>query len=308
MNHPFLYLEFYGSHAELGHFLGQTFRSEISRRVKKLKILPVDPYIQAAQKAFPEILVEAQSMAQAARVSFADFFLLNCSELSHCTTVFTHLDNQPVVAHNEDSGSDGETSDDLYILKAKIGNTTILGLHYKHQLIGTSVSINNWGLVQCIDNLHPHSQIGVPRNFVARAVLECRSLAQAKQLLSQTPHASGYNHFLIQDDELLNIAVSPQYQEVEQSSGNHFVHTNHFLTPRGLAQEIYQSQESIDRYQKASRLAKDHMTQVETLALLTVCQDSTLARALLFPTQGKILIQNPSSPDPTFTPYFLELG
>ncbi len=298
MSHPFLYLEFSGPHAELGRFLGKTFRQEINRRVKKLKPLPMGPYIQAAQKAHPEIFAEAQNMAQAAGVSFADFFLLNCSESSHCTTVFTHLDNQPVVAHNEDSSDDSETINDLYLLKAKIGDTTILGLHYKHQLIGTSASINNWGLVQCIDNLHPRSQIGVPRNFVARALLECRSLAQAKQLLSQTPHASGYNHFLVQGNELLNVAISPQYQEIDQSSGNHFVHTNHFLTPAGQAQEAYRPPESIARYQKASHLAKDDMTQDEILGLLTTCQDSTLARVLIFPTQSKILIQNPSSPDP----------
>ena len=299
-----MYLEFTGSHAELGSFLGKKFRLEINQRVKKLKILPVDPYIQAAQKTFPEILIEAQNMAQAAGVSFEDFFLLNCSESIHCTTIFTHLDNQPVVAHNEDSGDDNETANDLHLLKAKIGDTTILGLHYKYQFIGTSASINNWGLVQCIDNLHSRPQIGVPRNFIARALLECRSLAQAGQLLSQTPHASGFNHFLVQGDDLLNIAVSPSYQETTQMTGGHYVHTNHFLTPRGQANETYQPPESVSRYQQASRLAKDHMTQDEELELLTACQESTLARALIYPTQGKILIQNTTS-DLTFSLYQL---
>ena len=68
-----------------------------------------------------------------------------------------------------------DSKNDIYILRKTIKDTTLLELYYYNTLGGISISINSFGLVQAINTLeHIDSQIGVPRNIIARWLSETK--------------------------------------------------------------------------------------------------------------------------------------
>lgn len=278
----FPFLEAIGTPSDIGRTIGQTFRRKIQNSVefRKATIPNYDkyleqtkPYFEITNNYFPHLISELDSMATAAGVSLEDLFFINNREvydsmevIDHCTIAVSFGKNGSVVGHNEDWSI--SALDDLYILKATIGETTFLGLQY-FEALGVSATMNNWGLVQCINDLSAGSQIGVPKNFIARAVLECKSLDEAEDLIRKTPCASGFNHVLVQNDEVRNIEISGNLIAVEKVYGQPYVHTNHFLSPVMINQPQIVSPSSHPRFERAREIVKYDMTREDMIALLS---------------------------------------
>src|SRR5690606_14140046 len=136
------------------------------------------------QSTFPHLIEEMQGIADGAQVEFEDILLFNTREIydlldegreedwDHCTIAATFNADGGLVGHNEDW--DSEAQDELYILKAEINGLKLLALNYAGMLPGLSASMNGYGLVQCVNELHHTSyQIGIPKVVLARAVLDC---------------------------------------------------------------------------------------------------------------------------------------
>ncbi len=157
---------------------------------------------------------------------------------------------------------------DYYLLKAEINGIKFITLAAKTLLAGDSAGMNTFGLCQCINELHSESKVGVPKNFVARAILESKSLNAAEELIRNTPKASGFNHVLVQGHEVRNVEIAGAKIGVSSYINQPFVHTNHYLSPALQKFENFKTINSVERYERASHLTNMGMTVKDMILLL----------------------------------------
>lgn len=312
MAKTFPYLEISGSHVDLGQAIGKNFGEVIKAAItKRRRIIPdydsylpkLEPYIEQTQKFFPHLIDEAKALSGAAGIPFLDYFFINCREVfddyglpDHCTIAVSFNREGAIVGHNEDW--EPEAIDHLYVLKATISDTTFLGLQYMG-IPGVSAAMNNWGLVQCINDLSSAVQIGVPKNFLARAILECQTLDEAENLVRTTKSASGFNHVLVQDSQVLNIEICGQDVAVQKVQNAPFVHTNHFISKEFSQKKAIASPSSVSRYQRAKELAVGGMSEEDMIKLLSdtknrqfpICREKeTIGSVVLIPNKREVWV------------------
>jgi len=320
MTKKFPYLAVIGSHRDLGYAVGETFREKIRKVIAWRKanipeyrelLKKTQHYFLVALHVFPKLIEELTSIAIAADVGVMDLFFLNTRSLydphpdpeaeklvSHdrCTTVVSFSETGAIMGHNEDWAA--ENIDDLYVLKATIGKTKFLGLNYVNELPGTAAAMNNWGLVQGINELHQVDLLGIPQNFLARRVLECQTLDEAEKILTESKQDSGFNHVLVRGKELRNAEIAGGKIDILEVYNQPFVHTNHFLGHL-KKYEIYHTQNSLNRYERAKKLVKNNMTIEEMKKLLAdhqdknypICRDrETISSLILVPEKGEVQI------------------
>jgi len=153
-------------------------------------------------------------------------------------------------------------------------------------------------LVQCINYLNQAVKVGVPKFFLARAVLECRTLDEAERIIRKTPCASGFNHVLVQRNEVRDIEIAGDKVIVEKVVAKPYVHANHYLSYL-KSLEKSRTASSVARYQRARELIKNSMSQVEMKRLLSdtddrlypICRkDATLGSAIFLPNKKEAYI------------------
>lgn len=289
MEKSFPYLEVRGSHREVGLAIGETFRDKISSRIALRKrfiknynrlLEKTRPYFTAAVREFPQYIDEMKGIASGANIPLVDYFFLNTPEVypdieegntlpsaERCTTIVSRTSGGYIIGHNEDAYP--FEIDDLFILKATIGGTTFLCLDYASYLSGSAASINSHGLVQCINNLNNKPSTGVPVYFAARAVLACRTLTEAAELLRRPIWASGFNHVLIQGNSLMDVEICSKAIDVSAVKTNTYIHTNHYLSDEIRAHETSRSASSVERYKRACSLVKNNMTVSQIKSVLS---------------------------------------
>lgn len=327
MSNQFPYLQVSGSHGDIGRAIGKEFAKRIISVVEKrraslanyyTKLELVKPYYQQTCEVFPQLIEEMTEVAKVARVPALEYFFLSCPEVfttaeikawygddrlvERCTTVVGFDAQKVVVGHNEDNPP--ETDPDLYVLKATIGSTTFLGLHYATEIGGGAAAMNSWGLVQCINTLHTEHAMGVPRAFLARAVLECQTLDEAELLVRRVSRASGYNHVLVQGREVRNLESSPAAVGVVRTD-KAFVHTNHFVIPEMASQEAFHTQSSEERYTSSMSQLQPKMDEDDVSGILRSVRNNTRA-TLLFSSDKKLMkIARISDSNNEYTTYHL---
>ena len=278
----FDYLEISGSYKDVGKAIGLKFKKEIQNRVfdrqKEISnysefLKRSEPYYKYAKDFFPNLIDELEATAKAAGVGIMDYFSINNREVydqeqsEHCTVAVSFNGDGALVGHDEDWQSASFNS--LYFLKATIGDTTFFGLQYKVTIPGVAATMNSWGLVQCINDLYQETQIGVPKNFLARAVLETKTLDEAESLLKNTERASGFNHVLVQGNEIRNIEIAGDKLAVEKVVNRPYVHTNHYLSQEMKLLEKFHTKSSEARYERAKELIESNMTKSKMQKLLS---------------------------------------
>ena len=310
----FPYLEIKGTYYEVGHAIGEMFRGKIQETIEDRKktisryqerLDQTKPYYKEAKAYFPQLVDEMRGMTDGAQIELPDLFFHNNPEVydrmaewdrervetsDHCTIAVSFNKEGALVGHNEDWSI--ESLDELYVLKATVGNTTFLGLNYATFLPGSSASLNQWGLVQCINELEQENKIGVPKYFLARAILECKNLEEAETLILKTNRASGYNHMLVQGDDLWDIEIAGHDIDVVKQENTPYVHTNHCISKHMIQYQKFASQSSLERYKRARELVKNDMTKETMIDLLSdttntefpICRENfTIASVLIEP-------------------------
>lgn len=235
-----------GSNYEVGIVIGRSRQKVIQKILAQNKKLfeknfrkylqQSETFLKQANKYFPQYVDELRGIADGAQVTFQELFLSNNREVanfdpmvSHCTIIGIPTEDGYLVGHNEDWDADALTH--LYILDATINGTKIFGLNYANNIIGASVAINGFGLVEAVNELsHQDTQIGVPKDFIARAILDCKKLEEIEDLMKNIPRAAGFNHVLVQGKRLWNIESSAKEYAIEKIDHKKYVHTNHYLT------------------------------------------------------------------------------
>lgn len=312
------YYKIKGSYQQFGEFLGVTFRrsiqESINRRRKEIKgyysYLPKSQEcFEITKKYFPNLIVESEAIAKAADVPLIEFFFINNREVydpaeewdkkhavnpDHCTVVAGFDAGELIIGHNEDWSL--EAIDDIYVLEATVGDTTFIGLNYTVGVSGLSASMNNYGLVQCINDIYQTNRIGVPKNYIARAVLETKTLDEAENIIKSVPRGSGFNHVLAQGSEIRNIEIAGDQIGIQKSIGKPYVHTNHYLTDELKKLEKFHTISSEQRYARATELLKQELTREDIQKILSdtsnkdypICRaDETIGSAVFLPSELK---------------------
>jgi isopenicillin-N N-acyltransferase-like protein len=221
------------------------------------------PY--AAEGARP-YLEELEGMAEGAGLSLDDLMVLNCIEgiagdalhlkcTSFAVSAELTLDGHVLVGHNEDWWP--EDSETVYVVHATPDEEPpFLALTYGGLL--PNIGLNAAGIAQCCDSVYPDDiRVGVPRIFVARAVLGASRISEALERAVPPKRAAGYNHLIAdRSGELYNLEASAERFALHYGSGGSVVHTNHYLDPE--MQRLEQDSESLFasrvRYHRAERL------------------------------------------------------
>lgn len=338
MIRTFPYLEIKGTYYEVGRGIGEMFRGKIQETIEdRQKMIPhyqlyrtkSEKYAKAGQAAYPHLMNELRGMADGAQVPFIDLFFHNCPEAydkelliewdreqaeteEHCTIAVSFNKNGALVGHNEDWGI--ESLDELYILKATIAETTFLGLNYATSLAGTSAALNSWGLVQCINELYQDTNIGVPKCFVSRAILECKTLEEALTVIVNTKRASGYNHLLVWQDRIWDIEIAGHDIDIQKNEKMPYVHTNHCISKHMQEYQLFATKNSLARFVRAKELAKSNMTFEDMKLLLSdtknakypICRENvTIASVIIEPKTFTMHVCYGLPSTGTFVPYKL---
>lgn len=194
------------------------------------------------QARFPAIWEELQGLAEGLDLPLADVLAWQCRGdlLAHapdgCTTVLLP-GPPPVIGHNEDGlpGLRGHAF--LAELKPRDA-PAILSFCYPGSLPGHTFAVTGAGLVQAVNNMRLRGvRAAIPRIVVGRAVLGCRDLDQAVEVLRRNADCGGFHMALAQagDARLLSVEYGAGACSVRQVAAPG-VHANHALhLPMGSA-------------------------------------------------------------------------
>lgn len=248
-----------GDHYTIGIQIGETcgpkirqmlasYRDLITTSYDRLKlnwdkaILQARKYQPFVAEHTPQYLREIEGMAKGAEVSLEDLMVLNCMEgivndALHlkCTSIAVGGEwtgnGHVLIGHNEDWSPEDEST--VYIVRARPENEpAFIALTYGGLL--PNIGFNEFGIAQCCDSVYPNdSRLGVPRIFVARAVLACRTLSEALSAAVMGKRSAGYNHLIAHaSGELYNIEVSAKQFATRYAEKGLIAHTNHYLDYR----------------------------------------------------------------------------
>ena len=257
-------IHFSGSHRDVGFQAGATFAREIRNILHhhtelQQVLLPYyrtadgrrdyQRYLSCHQHSCPEYLEELKGMAQGAGCDFSALFLANlrgefrphqiAAGAEACSTCTVNQDGVCCIGHNEDALELFRPY--LYFAHVHVyGRDPFLALSYPGFLFGNAVGWNQYGLFFSINITAPRaSGPGIGRCFLARRLLEARTIAQAKSVATRPDRASGFNYTIagINSKEILNIEVARRRYSVK-SIETHYFHTNHYVEMRGIEQKV----------------------------------------------------------------------
>jgi len=271
--YPLPLIEVSGSPYECGRAIGRRFGAQIKTGIARRKAwfielrtfmqadLPgrCNCFLDAARKHLPDALAELHGWADGSGVDFLDLAALNlkaelgCMLLraaeksgesescAACSTLALVDGQRRLLAHNEDG--DSEYADLMFFVKeSQPGKPAFLGLSYPGILPGNGPAINQAGIVLTTNFIASKNwRAGVPRYFIDRAVLDTRSLAEARRVACNPERAFGFHFNLasVKEKKIVSIETSLDRQEPYEVRGL-YVHTNHLLLPgmRDVPQDI----------------------------------------------------------------------
>jgi len=223
------------------------------------------------------------------RMPIEDVLLWNCrGDLLHsttdgCTTVaLKAADGSRWIGHNEDG--DPYLYGRCHLVDVALDDAPgYLSFYYPGSLPGHTFGANRAGLVQTINNLRTRQRHpGVPRMFLARAVLDCTTLDQAISLLQDLPHSGGFHHTLgsATDPRLISAEVTPGSVSV-LDIGTRYGHANHMVhgKTRGQAQIITES--SRERQNRIEGIVDGWSPETGSSDLLAALHDTLGALPIL---------------------------
>lgn len=236
-----------GSPYEIGLGLGRFGRDAVHQRLRPLPLWQslaalVGSSVEKGMReqvetAFPQIWEEVRGLADGLELPVEEVFLWNCrgdfvrpQSVDGCTTVFGPSAEGWLVAHNEDGlpSLDGACG---LLQAAPDDGMAFTSFVYPGSIPGHTFGVNAAGLVSTVNNIRPnHIPPGLPRQVLARAVLDCADLDEAVAVLSRAGRAGSFHHVLGQagSDRLLSVeacASGVAVREIRRPGG----HSNHLL-------------------------------------------------------------------------------
>ena len=215
-------------------------------------------YLALHRSHFPGDLSELEGIAAGARRPFEEIFLANLrGELSgliapgpqagdilqpsgrQCSDCLVLREDTALIGHNEDGSP--ASLDSMFVVKVSLDDQPAFSaLCYPGFLPGNAFGFNGSGILHSINHLAPRPiEVGLSRHFLARSLLDARSLEEAIRNITVSGRASGFNYNIgsVTERRVVSVEVAPQNHHVHEVQG-HYVHTNHYFKLSGQKQEI----------------------------------------------------------------------
>jgi isopenicillin-N N-acyltransferase-like protein len=231
-------------------------------------------YILNSARKFKKIIhehnsdysIEIEAIAEAADVDPLWIYAINSrSEIlsnmengsTECTALY--FKNSRILGQNWDW--DAEFEELAFIMKlTKLDGHKIIQVT-EPGMIG-KIGFNNFGLGVCLNFIGVDEELnGLPIHIILRAVLDSKSIEEAKDLAKNVGKGQSGN--------ILIGEKNGKYQDIEfggskvyllDAENNYFIHTNHFLNNEKLNSKPELMLSSFNRYKIASNLVKSNET------------------------------------------------
>ncbi|MDD7969534.1 C45 family autoproteolytic acyltransferase/hydolase [Roseinatronobacter alkalisoli] len=258
-----------GAPHDIGHALGRAGRDAVHDVLRPLDYWvavnsPAHDHVVArmalrTKALFPWIFEELQGLADGLGLPFAQVMAWNCrgdlmSNVPDGCTTLQFPGDVPVIAHNEDGLPDfrGHV---LLVDAAPLDAPDFTALCYPGSIPGHTFSVTGAGLVQAVNNLRLRDvRPQIPRMVLGRAVLACRSVRAAIDLLARENNSGGFHFTLAQAGEGVVHSVEfggggMVHRQIDTPSAhaNHALHLDH-------AQGQIVTQSSADRQRRVTDL------------------------------------------------------
>ncbi|MGA9479172.1 MAG: C45 family peptidase [Desulfobacterales bacterium] len=300
---------------EIGYTIGKNFRAEIVRTLDRHDGLNTRfmPYsrtpagraryrhlVALHRNRFPEFIGELEGMAEGASVPFEKLFVINLrgeyqryaadGDEGGCSTCSLVSPGTAAFGHNEDGLA--LYRDQTYLVRARPQDKPVFtAFCYPGFLPGNAFGFNEAGICFSCNNVQPlRARDGVGRHFIARSLLESRSLPEAVAAVHPPDRAYGFNYTIgsLMERRIVNVEVTPDDVAVSEIRGPYF-HANHYVELDNVDQEIAES--SRNRFERGARhILEDRVKGKEDI--LNVLRD----------VEGRLpILRDGSPPDPFVT-------
>lgn len=289
-------LKIVGSAFDIGRQLGESGREAYQTKVRAT---PLWQRVQAqsssdqarrlsaaTQARFPAVWQELLGLAQGLEAPVQEVFAWNCrgdlleSTSDGCTTVFGRDGTGAiVVAHNEDGFP--QLYDDCALVQVTgHDGVAFTSFAYPGSLCGHTFAVNAAGIVNTVNNIRARRRPGaLPRQVLARAALNARTLDEALTVLTDSDRAGAFHHALAQAGmrEIYSVEATGEGCEVRAitHSGGH---ANHLINTGHVAQLVTASSQARQQRLDAWFAAREGaaLTEMDALAILSDSENAEL--------------------------------
>lgn len=259
-----------GSHREVGLAIGSHFADAIQHFFDNYERLQQQllPFYRTSdgnnyyrlflalhRDRFPAYISELQGIAEGAKRPFEEVFLVNLrgeftglappmsatgdTAVQGCTDCLVLTAESALVGHNED-GSPASMGHMYVVTVNPDEGPGFSALSYPGFLPGNAFGFNQAGILHTVNHVAPRPiQVGASRHFLARSLLDARSLDEAVDNVTGSDRASGFNYNIgsLSERRVVSVEVAPQRHHLHEVRSC-YTHTNHYLKLDGQAQEI----------------------------------------------------------------------
>ena len=283
------YIEISGEPYEMGVQLGQFGARAVNEYLTTTKAWATiishrsDPRVKRmasrVEEKFPRYHAELAGLADGLQLPFEDVFAWNCRgdiwalAPDGCTTVQVPREHNSggshLIAHNED-GDPGFRGHCALLRATPTGGSAFTAFVYPGSLPGHTFSATDDGLLQTVNNIRALDVgDGLPRMVLTRAVLDCKNLDDAINMLRTSERAGAFHLTLAKagDPRLLSVEFTAEtcsVVEIETPS----IHANHLIhdDTKNIRQMVTDS--SASRQHRGGELVNGNRTGNYPLSIL----------------------------------------
>ena len=282
-------IEVRGNHHDIGRDIGLQFSAAIHRFFDRYdflqkQLLPFfntsignrlyHSYLKIHRNRFPGYVAELEGIAEGAARPFEEIFLVNlrgefaglitmgpqsghssATDQSGCTDCLVLTPEAALIGHNEDGPPAGLGN--MFVARIAVDHCPAFhALCYPGFLPGNAFGFNESGILHTINTVEPRPiKMGLSRHFLARSLLEAKTLEEALQNVTVPDRASGFNYNIgsLSERRLVSVEVAPERHHVHEVQGC-YTHTNHYFKLKNQKQVI--SRSSRKRLERARNLCQ----------------------------------------------------
>jgi hypothetical protein len=278
------FFEISGGHYDLGFRLGQFGARAVHEHLTKTRAWATIAamcedarILEMARKCehrFPQYFAELAGLSAGLELPFGEVFAWNCrGDLwamvpDGCTTVQLP-GRRRIIAHNED-GDPGFRGYCALVHAAPSGEAAFTSFIYPGSLPGHTFAATDVGLVQTVNNIRAiEVGDGLPRMMLTRAMLNCRSVDAAVDLLRTSERAGAFHVTLtrIDDPRILSVEFGTGVCSAREIAGPG-VHANHLIHEATASIRQVVTHSSASRQSRADLLISENRAELDPLAIL----------------------------------------
>jgi len=158
---------------------------------------------------------------------------------SGCTDCLVLTPDAALIGHNEDGPPAGLGN--MFVARIAVNDCpTFHALCYPGFLPGNAFGFNDSGILHSINHVAPLPiKVGLSRHFLARSLLDAKTLDEALRCITLSGRASGFNYNIgsLSERRVVSVEAAPESHHVHEVQGC-YTHTNHFFELKNQKQQI----------------------------------------------------------------------